>query len=290
LPFVCAVPFQEARTVNDSTLVQTPGGLRSIANVHAVPEGGSVKLVGSEIHLLDATGAVLHVAPNDQSKIRSNADSPTTKTTDPAQSGWVAYASWYNTAPAAINSFTTSWAVPPVPTANHGQLLYLFNSIEPAAYNAILQPVLQYGLSPAGGGSYWAVASWYLVGSQVYHSSLVRVATGTVLTGVITLTGSSGSSYNYVSSFTGIPGTSITATGSAVLVWATETLETYNVVSPFDYPSGSTLFYGINLSLTSGVPGTTWSTVSDAQDYLGTSVVTNGYKNAQIRITYPSSS
>lgn len=83
---------------------------------------------------MDATGTVLYVAPNDS-------DSPATNRTDPAQSGWVAYAYWYNTAPAAIRSFTTSWKVPANPPANHGQLLYLFNSIEPASYNAILQPV-----------------------------------------------------------------------------------------------------------------------------------------------------
>jgi len=287
LPFANAVPFQEARTVNDSTLVQTPGGLRPISNVHAVPEGGSVQLVGSEIHLLDATGAVLHVAPNDQSKIRSNADSPTTNTTDPAESGWIAYAYWLNTGTAAINSFTTSWAVPPVPTANHGQLLYLFNSIEPASYDAILQPVLQFGVSPAGGGSYWAVASWYVTGSQAYYSSLIQVTTGDVLTGVITLTSSSGSLYNYVSSFTGISGTSLTLTNSPVLVWATETLETYGVTTGADYPSGSTSFFDINLSVTSGSPGTTWSTVNDAADDIYVSVIQDGYEDAEILISYP---
>lgn len=126
-----------------------------------------------------------------------------------------------------------------------------------------------------------------MIGSQVFHSSLVRVAPGAVLTGVITLTSSSGSSYNYVSSFTGIPGTSITATGSAALVWATETLETYGVTTAADYPSGSTLFYGINLSLTSGTPGTSWSTVSDDADDIDVSVIRDGYKDAGIQVSYP---
>lgn len=61
-----------------------------------------------------------------------------------------------------ISSFATTWKVPAAPTTNHQQTIFLFNSIEPASGNAILQPVLQYGPSAAGGGSYWAVASWYV--------------------------------------------------------------------------------------------------------------------------------
>jgi len=287
LPFTSAVPVEEARTVDDSTMVRTPAGLRPIENVHAVPEGGSVKLVGSEIHLLDATGTVIHVGTNDYAKIGSSAATATTSAVEPEESGWVAYAYWYNEATAAIDSFTTSWEVPAVPAENHDQTIFLFNSIEPASGDAILQPVLQFGPSAAGGGSYWAVASWYLVGSSTFYSSLVEVAAGDALTGVITLTSSSGSSYNYASSFTGISGTSITATGSDVLLWATETLETYGITTAADYPTGSTTFSDINISVTSGTPETEWTTVSDTADDLTTSVVTQGFSNAEVVITYP---
>ncbi|KAF8310650.1 hypothetical protein DL93DRAFT_2084219 [Clavulina sp. PMI_390] len=45
-----------------------------------------------------------------------------------------------------INYFDTTWVVPRAPQRpNDGQLLFLFNSIEPALGDAILQPVLQYG-------------------------------------------------------------------------------------------------------------------------------------------------
>ena len=35
--------------------------------------------------------------------------------------------------------------------------------MEPADTSAVLQPVLQWGVSAAGGGNYWAIASWYLL-------------------------------------------------------------------------------------------------------------------------------
>lgn len=39
---------------------------------------------------------------------------------------------------------------------------YFWNGVEPADNSAVLQPVLQWGSTPAGGGDYWAVASWYV--------------------------------------------------------------------------------------------------------------------------------
>jgi hypothetical protein len=163
----------------------------------------------------------------------------------------------------------------------------LFNSIEPASGNAILQPVLQYGPSAAGGGGYWAIASWYLVGGQTYHTSPIQVSVGKSLDGIITLTSTSGSSYNYVTSFSNVAGTTLTATGAAQLVWATETLESYSVTSSSDYPTGSTVFSAINLKTSSGTPSVTWGPVSDTADGLITTVNTQGATNAKITIKYP---
>ena len=288
----------------DTTTVRTPFGERPAANVHAIPKGvpadvearksennvfllgGRVIHVNDEVHLVNDAGKVVHVAKNDRTKVRGT---PIRNAVAPEQSGWVAYASWTNTKHSPISSFTTTWNVPAVPTANNGQTVFLFNSIEPASGNAILQPVLQFGPSAAGGGSYWAVASWYLVGGQTYYSSLVSsLSVGDSLNAVITLTGSSGNSYNYVSSFSNVDGTTLTATGADQLVWATETLEAYGITSSSDYPTGSTVFSSINLVLSDGsTPSVTWAPVSDTKDGLITTVNVDGAVGAGITIAYP---
>ena len=246
--------------------------------------GGRLVHVGEEVHVVDADGKVFYVAKNDGTQVRPT---PVGDAVNPEKTGWVAYASWYNTGSSPISSFVTTWTVPPAPHTYHGQTIFLFNSIEPASGNAILQPVLQYGPSAAGGGRYWAVASWYLVGGQVFHTTPIRVRVGRTLRGVIVLTGHSGNSYNYATYFSNIPGTTLTVNGAAQLVWATETLESYSVTSASDYPTGSTVFFGINLRTTSGVPFVRWSPVSDPPDMLTTTVNRQGARNAEITIKYP---
>ena len=54
----------------------------------------------------------------------------------------------------------------------------------------IYPPVLQWGPSAAGGGNYWAVASWYAdgQGGQAFYSQLVQVSNpGDILVGIMTL-------------------------------------------------------------------------------------------------------
>jgi hypothetical protein len=283
--------------------VLTPVGYRPVGNVHVVPEGmsfnmseetrnnvsllgGRVVHVNHEVRLVDAAGKVLHVATNDGTKVRGT---PVGDAVDPEATGWVAYASWYNTGSSPISSFTTTWTVPPAPATYDGQTVFLFNSIEPAGGNVILQPVLQYGPSHAGGGAYWAVASWYVVGEQAYHTSLFQVSVGDYLDAVISLTSTDGNSYNYISLFSNVAGTTFTAVGAAQLVWATETLESYGVTSSSDYPAGSTVFSSIYLDTSDGTPSVTWSPVSDTDDGLITTVNIDGATNAQITITYPNS-
>ncbi|KAJ7129913.1 hypothetical protein C8R43DRAFT_1240061 [Mycena crocata] len=260
--------------------VLTPGGYRANVNIQEIPAGGSLAHVGSEIHVLAANGTVVHKATaGTPTKVKS--------AVSPLATGWVTYASWLNTGSSPISSFTTSWKVPPVPAANHGQTIFLFNSIEPNAGNAILQPVLQYGPSAAGGGAFWAVATWYLDSANTFFTTPVRTTAGATLNGIITLTSSSGTSFNYNSQFTNIGGTSLSISGAAQLTWATETLEAYAVTTISDYPAGSTVFSGINLKLANGAtPSVSWAHTNDAADGLSTTINTNGATNAVITITY----
>jgi hypothetical protein len=107
----------------------------------------------------------------------------------PSINGWLEYAylwapnnawnmPWYN---GVINS----WTVPNNPAVNGG-LLYFFNGLEPSDGSAIIQPVLQYGTSPAGGGNFWGIATWYVAGSTVVFTSVGQVSPGDVVTGRMT--------------------------------------------------------------------------------------------------------
>ena len=88
----------------------------------------------------------------------------------------------------------STWTVPPAPSTDSGQTIFLFNGIQNYGTNyGILQPVLQWGPSAAGGGSYWSIASWYVTsGGDAFHTTLIQVDEGDVLIGLMTFTGQPG--------------------------------------------------------------------------------------------------
>ncbi|KAF8179756.1 hypothetical protein K438DRAFT_1977123 [Mycena galopus ATCC 62051] len=273
-----AALFSPAVAAPATTQVLTPKGYRPASGLVAIPHGGKIVHAGENLQVLDADGTVVHTA--------AKSPTPASSAVAPEETGWVAYASWLNTA-APIGSFQTTWTVPPVPATNHGQTLFLFNSIEPATFDAIMQPVLQYGGSAAGGGAYWAVASWYLYGSNTFYTTPVEVSVGQQLHGEVQLVGGSGGTYNYNSAFTNVGGSSLTVDGGEELAWATITLETYSTTSSSDYPTGSTVFSGINLELDDGTfPGLNWATVSDTADGITTTINSESSTNGEITITY----
>ncbi|KAJ7595785.1 hypothetical protein C8J56DRAFT_389360 [Mycena floridula] len=268
-----------ATPIADKVLV--PGsGFWTKTNIHEILAGGSLSRVGSEIHVLAANGTIVHsTTVGLPAKVKSEFSREET--------GWITFAFWLNTGSSPISSFTTTWTVPPVPTENHSQTIFLFNSIQPTDSAAILQPVLQYGPSAAGGGAFWAVATWYVGPSNTFFTTPVPVAPGDTLNGIITLLSSNGSSFSYNSQFTNIPRTSLTVNGISELKWATETLEAYAVTSASDYPAGSTVFSGINLELEDGTaPNVSWSPVNDDADGLSTTINTDGATNAAMTIKY----
>jgi hypothetical protein len=103
----------------------------------------------------------------------------------PTINGWVEYADW--TASETPGEFATTWHVPNVPASNVGQTIFYFPSYETATGTAIVQPVLQYGVSAAGGGTYWAISSWWVgAGGAARYSSLLAVNPGDTIRGTIT--------------------------------------------------------------------------------------------------------
>jgi hypothetical protein len=223
-------------------LVLTPGGYRNKSLVHAIEPGhfldektGIFKKISFEGKVVQEFGEV----------VRKKAVKPLMpeNVVIPAEivpamgSGWIVYAGWTETTTGHLTLFKTTWKVPPAPSTQSGQTIFLFNGIQNST--RIYQPVLQWGPSAAGGGNYWTVASWYVDGSTgpLFHTTPVTVSVGDMLTGVMVLTGISGTKCGYNCYFQGIANTSLPVQNIEELTWANETLEAYNIQKCSDYPA-----------------------------------------------------
>ena len=240
------------KRARDQGLVNTPGGFRRPAFVHLVqPHDMIVRRAGIS-HLIDRnTGALL--------------EKPATEVVrkDPADQagGWSTWATWNNQSGQPIRSIVSSWIVPAPPTTQSGQLIYLFNGLQDQAGSEILQPVLQWGTSGAGGGDFWSVASWHVDSkNQAFCTPSIRVNPGDQLIGAMTQVGSfSDGTHNYLCEFQGIPGTSLMALGLTELTAAEQTLEAYGVTSLDEYPAASeTKMTQIAIELSGGPAQLAW--------------------------------
>jgi len=131
---------------------------------------------------------------------------------------------------ALLDEFNGDWVVPNNPAAGYtGQLLYFFTGLEYDG-TSILQPVVWYGVSPAGGGAGWFAAVWYVYNGNANYvtSPVVQVSSGqTIHTTMNRAIGTGWVSYMYAN------GAQITA------AWfpdgpysnAFVTLEVYNVAN-----------------------------------------------------------
>jgi hypothetical protein len=259
--------------------VVTPFGLRNAENVHLIPpDNDLITMSDGHIRMQNRlTGHYIDYPKPEEMPIAPFTDN-----------GWITYASWLNRSGSPVSSFTTNWTVPSTPTTVSKQVLFQFNSIEPTSGTAILQPVLQFGVSAAGGGKYWAVASWYVVGTQAYYSSLVPVSVGQSLTGVIKLTSRLRTKFTYSCSFTGISGTDFSISKIPQLTWCTETLEVYSVTECSEFPNTAfSQMSGINVRTKAGTPSVTWG-VTNAQTSCNvqTTIITQGATDAAVNIYY----
>ena len=203
--------------------------------------------------------------------------------------GWQTYG-WWDSGGKSLSYFSTQWTVPSAPATSSGQTIFLFNGIQNIGANyGILQPVLQWGGSAAGGGAYWSVANWYVTsGGQAFHTNLVQVNSLTVLHGVMTQTGISGATYNYNSTFQGIANTTLPVANIAPLHWANETLECYGLTTCSDMPAtNNTAMSQIDILIGTTRPALTWtgvnSTTSCGQH---TVIVSNANPGGEVDLFY----
>jgi hypothetical protein len=253
-------------------LVLTPGGLRPRSLVHKVEAGTILDGSGARLRKLHPSGRVLNdfgimpIRPPGRPLMPHNIVHPAER--EPAfGSGWITYGSWTNNTGAPVSLFSTNWVVPPAPATQSGQTIFLFNGIQNSSM--IYQPVLQWGQSAAGGGNYWAVASWYAdgQGGPAFYSQLVQVNPGDVLIGVMTLTGQSPSGFSYNCEFRGIANTGLPVQNIEELTWLIETLECYGITGCSDYPAtNKTAMSAIRIENGKAIASVGWSVTNSVTD------------------------
>ena len=250
----------------EDQLVITPGGLRPRSRVHEVQPGETVTAstavpsrVGADIDRPDrlARGAL---------RLARGVLPP--KNVPALGSGWITYAAWTNRTGNVISSFRTAWRVPPAPQTQSGQLIYLFNGLQDSPVTHILQQVLQWGISPAGGGNFWAIASWWVDSSgNAFKTPLIAVNEGDILTGIMTLLSQAGGSFSYACEFAGFSGTRLNVQNANQLVMTVETLECYGITKCPDYPSTySTPMTAIAIQAGTAVLSPSWSASNSVTD------------------------
>jgi hypothetical protein len=286
-------------TVNEE-MVLTPEGLMDKSKVHFIEQGFGLRVENGHIQKIETkTGRMVEdFGEMEQNTERFNLNrDPSNNITSnnnrvPEVQGWIAYTYWSNPSTSTpITSFTTDWVVPSVPSKQGSQTIFLFNGMQDGTTSTsyIVQPVLQWGPSAAGGGKYWAITNWYVTSSEAFFGSLVEVSTGTSLTGVMTETSSSGSKYSYNSSFTGYPTTAVNVSNVPQAFWAAETLESYDVTNTStEYPPNVDLaMTSINILEGSTHPSISWTTAQATRGAAQKAeVVSNSSSDGQVDIYF----
>jgi hypothetical protein len=237
--------------------VLTPGGYRDPSRVHPVPFGHKLRRRKQEMQLVHRSSQ----------RIVQRYDLKRSDLPIPGLDGWVAHAYWTNPTGETISQMTTSWRVPPAPlSGDNQQIIFLFNGVQNASGSNLLQPVLQWGSSHAGGGAYWSVSTWYIDDSgSAWFKSSIPVEVGEDLQGIVALgqevNGSCTYTVRFYSGAVAISAIDLTVEYVDPSSTAVEVLEAYNIRSIQDYPDAiSTAMSDIFIAAGGAAPSISWTT------------------------------
>jgi len=104
--------------------------------------------------------------------------------------GWQSYSIFESQNQETFTSFTSYFNTPldPVAFEDFMAVDFLFPALENEAGFEIIQPVIQYGGgSSAGGGKYWALASWYVTdGAGTIYTNITQIEENDIIFGNMT--------------------------------------------------------------------------------------------------------
>lgn len=281
-------------------VVYTPFGPALKSNVHFVDGEHNLNIKNGHIQLINKeNGTVSQEYDNvlnenyteNKENITSSFKSQSNFSDSEFKDGWVTFADCQiYVANPNPTYFSTRWIVPSPPTKYSNQILYLFNALvgSDSAATHIVQPVLQWGNSPAGGGNYWAICNWYVSSNtQYFYDSLIKVSPGTNLEGVIKLTSESNKLYNYNSSFTGYH-SGLQVNNVPQLETPYVALEAFYVNGCDEFPSDEKIkMYNIQIMIDSIYPPLLWYTYNTSNDCgQFTKIVSKSSNNGQIDIHF----
>jgi hypothetical protein len=229
-------------------IVNTPFGKALISKIHYINKNHRLNYQNGQVRIVNSkTGKVEEVFGNINNN-KVSTDSIKYK------DGWNTYAVYESSQFGKHPTyFSAKWIVPSPPKGSD-QLLYLFNAFmgidffeNGNHFDHIIQPVLQWGLSPAGGGKYWAICNWYVNDKEYFHDSLIVVKSGTLLEGVLKQTSTSNNRFSYNSSFSGYPiGLQIDSLPQVSLTYIA--LESYCAERTDEYPASQKIkFFDIHI-------------------------------------------
>jgi hypothetical protein len=270
--------------------VFTPAGPRPQSQVREIAAGHYID--GSTGNLVehDASGKIVKDhGPIAEGRVNTNAirDSAVVKAPGPAlQNGLITFAEWTNNTSTPVNMLMVTWTVPPPPTTDSGQTIYLYIGIE--ATGAAIELALQWGPSAAGGGNSWNLATWYITPSVTLHTTVTPVSTGQKLIGAIALSIQSGSLFSYEAQFVGLPNTLLTLNNIPQLTSLYVAFATFNATGLSNYPNATdTIFTNVVVQAGYSPPKPVWQPINVVTS-LGqhTSVLSNAYGDGYIVIYY----
>jgi hypothetical protein len=239
-------------------MTMTPWGMRPKSCTHFVPSDALVEDDGHLAKIVYADGSV---------KMLPQCHMPhrTLKDVGAPPSGWAAYAHWQASSP--ITEYNGVWPVPPIPKDVGTQTLFLFTGMQNsfAAVGAdtvsIIQPVLQYGTSEAGGGTYWSLASWYVTSTgQATYSTLIKTTSGHTVVGNMSL-----ASQKWTITATDSEtskDTSLNINVHAQEMYAFVTLEVYSVSTCLEFPTGTDTFSELSIMAGGKAVSASWATTA----------------------------
>ncbi|KAH9484067.1 hypothetical protein JR316_0003547 [Psilocybe cubensis] len=285
-------PSKANVTVSDDDIMKTPMGPVSRKNTHYVPDGAHIRHNNSNVDIVWPNGTVISSTPTSGSS-RNASQYIGRFAPRGVDEGDVVFAYFKNDKISPFANFSTIWDVPTPPVNSDGQVLYMYNALVSNEFDAMLQPVLQYGISAAGGGNFWAVSSWYLVNSDVFYTNLTAVPSNQTLGGFInidniTTTSDAVTTYYYSCLFTGVPGTAMSVSVNKELVYAYEAFGVDSISGPSDLPKGRTTMRNVNIFTLDGKDANAaWTTYNNDNATLATVTIVKNGTDGEVDIVYP---